>query len=83
MDTMTVDLKLSPDQIEQLDEVARSRQLILAEAVQLAVIEWLDQEWRLYQARQKMRMLGQGLGKGQAQDVSQNHDAYLYKRAEA
>jgi len=43
MSTMTIDLNLSHDQLSQLDEVARSRQLVVSEAIQLAVTEWLDQ----------------------------------------
>lgn len=84
MTTMTIDLKLSPDQLMQLEEVTRTRQMIATDAIQLAVTEWLDQQWRLQQARQKMRTLGQGLGQGLApHNVSQNHDAYLYKRVKA
>ena len=84
MTTMTIDLTLSTDQLSQLDEVARTRQIIVSEAIQLAITEWLDQQWRLHEARQKMRGLGQGLGQGQApHDTARKHDARLYKRAEA
>ena len=79
MTMMTIDLTLSTAQLSQLDEVARTRQIIMSEAIQLAVTEWLDRQWRLHEARQKMRGLGQGLGQGQAPyDTARKHDTCLY-----
>lgn len=84
MNTMTVELTFSPEQFTQLDEVARTRQMILAETIQLAVIEWLEKQQRLARARTKMRKLGKGLGAGQPpHEGAQNHDAYLYQRSRA
>ena len=81
MNTMTVELTFSPEQVVQLDEVAHTRQMILTETIQLAVTEWLEKQQRLARARNKMRQLGQGLGAGQPPyDAAQNHDAHLYKR---
>lgn len=79
MDTITVELKFSPEQVTQLDEVVRTRQIVLTEAIQLAVTEWLEKQYRLTQARTKMRALGQGLGAGQPpHDAAKKHDARLY-----
>lgn len=79
MNTITVELQFSPEQVSQLDEVTRTRQIILTEAIQLAVTEWLEKQYRLTQARAKMRQLGQGVGAGQPpHDAAQNHDTYLY-----
>ncbi len=81
MNPMTVELTFSPDQFIQLDEVARTRQLILSETIQLAVTEWLENQQRLAHARTKMRKLGEGLGASQPpHDGARNHDAQLYKR---
>jgi len=79
--TLTVELTFSPEQVTQLDEVARMRQIVPTEAIQLAVAEWLEKQYRLIQARATMRKLGQGLGASQPpHDVAQNHDAHLYSR---
>lgn len=81
MDTITVELQFSPEQVNQLDEIARTRQIVLTEAIQLAVTEWLEKQYRLTQARTKMRQLGQGIGASKTTtDVAQNHDAYLSSR---
>jgi hypothetical protein len=77
--TLTVELTFSPEQVTQLDEVARTRQIVVMEAIQLAVTEWLEKQYRLTQARAAMRKLGQGLGAGQPpHDTAQNHDTRLY-----
>lgn len=82
MTTVTIDLQLSTEQMEQLTEVAQVRQSAVSETLQLAVIEWLEQQWQLHQARQKMRSLGQGLAAGsQPHDKAQNHDQYLYRQS--
>lgn len=79
--TLTVELTFSPEQVMQLDEVARTRQIVVTEAIQLAVTEWLEKQYLLIEARAAMRKLGQGLGAGQPpHDVAQNHDAQLYPR---
>lgn len=81
LSTMTVKLTFSSEQVTQLDEVARTRQIVVTEAIQLAVTEWLEKQYRLIEARAAMRKLGQGLGAGQAPyDTAQNHDAQLYPR---
>lgn len=49
MTTMTVEVTLSPEQASQLDEVARTRHLPVAEAIQLAVAEWLEKQYDLMQ----------------------------------
>jgi hypothetical protein len=45
----------------------------------IALAEWLESQARLEQARQLMRELGKGLGKGAntRRDVARNHDRYL------
>lgn len=57
MDTMTVELQFSPEQVNQLEKFARTRQIALTEAIQLAVIEWLEEQDRLTQARVKNRVV--------------------------
>lgn len=57
MDTMTVELQFSPEQVNQLEKFARTRQIALTEAIQLAVIEWLEEQDRLTQARVKNRVI--------------------------
>lgn len=79
MNTITVELNFSPEEVSQLDEVARAHDLILAETIQLAVTEWLEKQYRLKQARTQMRELGQGLGAGKPpHDTAKNHDTQLY-----
>lgn len=79
MTTLTVDLQLSTEQIAQLQEMAQVRQSDLSDTLQFAIVEWLEQQWQLHQARQKMRAFGQGLASDSApHDKARNHDAYLY-----
>lgn len=54
---MTVELQFSPEQVNQLEKFARTRQIALTEAIQLAVIEWLEEQDRLTQARVKNRVI--------------------------
>ena len=55
MDMITVELQFPPKQVTQLDEIARTRQIVLTEAIQLAVIEWLEEQDRLTQVRVKKK----------------------------
>jgi hypothetical protein len=81
MNAIAVELKLLPQQYEQLATVARARQLPVEEVAQAAVAEWLDRQVRLERARTLMRKLGQGLGEGRSShDVARDHDMYLYSR---
>ena len=76
---LTIDLQLSTKQMEQLNEMAQVRQSAVPETLQLAVSEWLEQQWQQHQARQKMRTLGQGLAASCApHDKAKYHDKYLY-----
>ena len=79
MTTLTIDLQLSTEQIEQLNAMAQVRQAAVPETLQLAVTEWLEQQWQHHLARQKLRSLGQGLGTSSGpHDKAQRHDQYLY-----
>lgn len=79
MTTLTIDLQLSTEQIEQLNQMAQVRQAAVPETLQLAVTEWLEQQWQQHLARQKLRLLGQGLGTSSApHDKAHRHDQYLY-----
>jgi hypothetical protein len=82
MDTITVELELSPDQYGDLVAVARARQRPEKEIAAVALAEWLESQAKLEQARTLMRELGRGLGKtsGKHHDVARNHDRYLYLR---
>jgi hypothetical protein len=79
MNAVSVELKLPPQQYEQLTVVARARQLPVAEVAQEAVTEWLEHQARLKHARTLMRELGRGLGQGRPiHDAACRHDDYLY-----
>ena len=79
MDAISVELKLPPQQYEQLTMVAQARQLPVAEVAQAVVAEWLGHQAQLEHARAMMRELGQGLGQGRPMhDAARYHDDYLY-----
>lgn len=79
MNTITVALPFSPEQVSRLDKVTRAQEVVLTEASQLAGTESREKQQRLQQARARMHRLGQGVGAGQPpHDVAQNHDTYLY-----
>ena len=82
MDTITVELELSPDQYSDLVAVAHARQRPEREIAAVALAEWLESQAKIEQARTLMRELGQGLGEstGKHRDVARNHDRYLYLR---
>lgn len=79
MNTTTVELPFSPEQVSRLDEVTRAQEVVLTEASQLAGTDSLEKQQCLQQARARMHRLGQGVGAGQPpHDVAQNHDTYLH-----
>lgn len=81
MNSVVIELELLPQQYEQLTTIAQAWQIPITEMAQTAVVEWLNQQIRLEQARALMRQLGQGLGEGQlAHDIARHHDTYLYSR---
>jgi len=82
METITVELELSPDQYGELVAVAHARQRPEREIAAVALAEWLESQAKIEQARTLMRELGKGLGKGTSEhhDVARNHDRYLYLR---
>ncbi len=81
MNTIAVELRLSSQQYEQLQNEAQTRDLSVADIAQTAIEEWLKQQMRLAQGRALMRELGQGLGESSVHyDVARNHDTYLYVR---
>lgn len=76
-----IELKLLPQEYEQLAAFAAAQQLSVAEVAEMAVKEWLEGHMRLEHARTLMRELGQGLGQGSSpHDKARQHDAYLYVR---
>ena len=79
MNAVSVELRLPPQQYEQLTAVAQARQLPVAEVAQAVVTEWLEYQAQLERARALMRQLGQGLGQGRpVHDAARRHDDYLY-----
>jgi hypothetical protein len=79
MNAISVELRLPPQQYEQLTVVAQARQLPVAEVAQAVVTEWLEHQAQLEHARMLMRELGQGLGEGHPiHDAARHHDDYLY-----
>lgn len=79
MDAISVELKLPPQQYEQLTVVAQARRLPVAEVAQAVVAEWLEHQAQLEHARALMRELGRGLGQGRPiHDAARHHDDYLY-----
>ncbi len=78
-ETVLVELELPTSQYEQLTSLARARQLTVVEIAHAAIVEWLENQDRLQQARASMRRLGRGLGEGPAPyDTARNHDGLLY-----
>ncbi len=76
---MTVQIKIPPAKYKMLEELAVQRQMVAGEILELAISEWLERETRLQEARQLMRRLGEGLGKGlPPHDHARNLDHYLY-----
>ncbi len=81
MNIPAVELKLPPQQYDQLTVVARERQVQVEEVIQIVITEWLERQARLECARTLMRELGQGIGKSQISGaVAREHDDYLYPR---
>jgi len=82
MTTIAVQLELPPPQYQQLTVVAQTRQRSVADIARLAVVEWLENQARLEEARALMRELGHGLGESThvLHDVARSHDNYLYAR---
>jgi hypothetical protein len=80
MTTIAIPLELPSQQYQQLTAVAQTRQRPVAEIARLAVVEWLENQARLEEARALMRELGRGLGDGRhvLHDVARSHDNYLY-----
>lgn len=78
METTSLTLRLSGQNYERLLEIARKRQLDIAEVAEAALDEWLERQLRLTRARALMREFGMGLGKGEATDTARQHDKYLY-----
>ena len=83
METITVELELSPDQYGEL--VAGGRAAPTAQSEKSRRLRSLN-GWKvkpkIEQARTLMRELGKGLGKSTSKhhDVACNHDRYLYLR---
>jgi|WetSurMetagenome_2_1015567.scaffolds.fasta_scaffold1765520_1 hypothetical protein len=78
-ETVLLELPLSAEQYERLAAFARSWQLPVGQAAQVAIAEWLAGQSRLAQARDLMRELAQGLGEAPAPyDVARHHDEHLY-----
>ena len=81
MSIPAVELKLPPQQYDQLTTAAHERQLPIVEVIQIAITEWLDRQAQLERARALMRDLGQGLGQSHSSGaVAREHDDYLYPR---
>lgn len=81
MSTVAVELRLTSQQYEQLQDEAQTRDLSVAEIAQTAIEDWLRRQARLVRGRELMRTLGQGLGNSSGHyDVARNHDVYLYVR---
>lgn len=82
MNTISVELELSPDQYGALVAVAQARQRPEKEIAAIALTEWLESQAQLEQARMLMRELGKGLSEssGKRRDIARNHDRYLNLR---
>lgn len=83
MSTIAVELRLSSQQYEQLENEAQAHKLSVTDVALIAVEDWLKRQARLDRARQLMRELGRGIGESSAPyDVASEHDIYLYTREE-
>jgi hypothetical protein len=81
MSANAVELKLPPQQYQQLADLARLQRRPITEVAETAVAEGLANQERLERARVLMSELGRGLGASSAEhDVAREHDAYLYDR---
>jgi hypothetical protein len=79
METMSLTLRLSENQYEQLVNYAKSRHLEVTELAIEAIAEWLERQARLAQARARMQEFGKGLGAGEPKaNAAQHHDKVLY-----
>ena len=76
MNTISVELELSPDQYGALIAVAHARQRPEKEIAAIALTEWLESQAQLEQARMLMRELGKGLSEssGKRRDIACNHN---------
>lgn len=83
MSTISVELRLSSQQYEQLVNEAQAHKLSIPDIALMAVEDWLKRQARLDRARQLMRELGHGIGESTAPyNVAREHDAYLYTRVD-
>ena len=83
MSTIAIELRLSSQQYEQLENEAQAHKLSITDIALIAVEDWLKRQARLDRARQLMRDLGRGIGESSAPyHVAREHDAYLYAQEE-
>lgn len=81
MESATLQINLPAEKYSRLAEMAAHRQLVIADLLDIALTEWLENETRLQKARQIMLELSEGLDEGQPpHDAARNHDVYLYKK---
>jgi len=81
MSTVLVELQLSSQQYEQLENEAQAHKLSITDIALIALKDWLKRQARLDRARQLMRELGHGIGESSVSyNVAREHDAYLYTR---
>ncbi len=77
---MLLQLELPLQQYDQLCSLAAYRHQPVSELAQAAMLDWLERQMKLENARQNMRELAHGLGKGQKQTAARDHDVLLYQR---
>jgi len=81
MSTIAVELRLSSQQYEQLENEAQAHKVSVTDIALIAVEDWLKRQARMDRARQLMRELGHGIGESSVPyHVAREHDAYLYSR---
>ena len=74
-------VKLATDKVVSLNELARVRQVDVAELLATAITEWLEKELKRQRAWQTLRNLSQGIEGGKPNNtVAREHDQYLYSK---
>ncbi|MDL1896815.1 hypothetical protein FBQ82_11100 [Anaerolineae bacterium CFX7] len=75
------ELKLPPEQLAMLEQVAASRQIKI-QVLEEIILAWVERESKLQRARETLKQFSRGIGNGDApHDVARNHDVYLYQKS--